>query len=222
MAIRRLREETEWCWLSIAPQMPATPRPRSTPGSFMWILSRRRIQRLALAPTTSAERRDHGQRLQKRCRYSGFNTVIVPQQGTTQKLDTVGDRMFTPVVYQNRGGTESLWATHNNVLRIARTDRSLFAGISSMLPAAVFPATPAQQQDWSNGNDGLWRWMPSIALDQNGNTVIGYSTSGPSAFPSARYAGRLVADPPNNLGQGEGVMFAGTASSDQCQPLGRL
>ena len=31
-------------------------------------------------------------------------------------------------------------------------------------------------------------------------------------FPGIRYAGRLVADPLNNLGQGEGVMFAGAAS----------
>ena len=40
-----------------------------------------------------------------------------------------------------------------------------------------FPATPVQQQEWTNGNDGLWRWMASIAVDQDGNTAIGYSTS---------------------------------------------
>ena len=91
-----------------------------------------------------------------------------------------------------------------------------------MLQAAIFPATPAQQQDWTNGNDGLWRWMPSIAVDQSGNTVIGYSTSSPTAFPEIRYAGRLVADPPSNLGQGEASMFAGTASQTSASPLGRL
>ena len=31
-------------------------------------------------------------------------------------------------------------------------------------------------------------------------------------FPGIRYAGRLVADPPNNLGQGEAIMFNGTGS----------
>ena len=36
--------------------------------------------------------------------------TIVPQQGTAHKLDTFGDKIMTPVVYQNRGGTESLWA----------------------------------------------------------------------------------------------------------------
>ena len=141
----------------------------------------------------------------------GFNTVVVPQQGTTNKLDTVGDRMKTPVVYQNRGGTESLWATHENLLNWPNGPVAV-RWYQLNVTGGVFPATPAQQQDWTNGNDGLWRWMSSIALDQNGNTVIGYSTSGPSAFPSARYAGRLAADPANDLGQGEGVMFAGTAS----------
>ena len=35
---------------------------------------------------------------------------LVPQQGTATKLDTLGDKIMTPVVYQNRAGTESLWA----------------------------------------------------------------------------------------------------------------
>ena len=41
---------------------------------------------------------------------------LVPQQGTADKLDTVGDKIFTPVVYQNRGGTESLWADQTTML----------------------------------------------------------------------------------------------------------
>ena len=34
----------------------------------------------------------------------------VPQPGTVVDMDAVGDRMMTPVVYQNRNGTESLYA----------------------------------------------------------------------------------------------------------------
>jgi hypothetical protein len=48
--------------------------------------------------------------------------------------------------------------------------------------------------------------MPSIAVDQNGNTAIGYATSSASIHPGIRYAGRLETDPPNDLGQGEAVM----------------
>ena len=75
-----------------------------------------------------------------------------------------------------------------------------------------FPATAVQQQDWTNGNDGLWRWMPSIAVDQSGNTAIGYSTSSATMFPGIRYAGRLASDPPGNLAQGEAIMTNGGGS----------
>src|SRR5438046_10572521 len=72
-----------------------------------------------------------------------------------------------------------------------------------------FPATPMQQQSWTNGGDGLWRWMPSIAVGQNGNTAIGYSTSSATQEPSIRYAGRPASDSLNKLGQGEAVLTAG-------------
>ena len=44
--------------------------------------------------------------------FTTTTTLLVPQQGTSQRLDTVGDKIMTPVVYQNRSGTESLWASH--------------------------------------------------------------------------------------------------------------
>ena len=134
----------------------------------------------------------------------------VPQPGTVVGLDAVGDRMMTPVVYQNRNGTESLYA-----------DKTVF--LTFYGPTAIrwyqfdvtggnFPATPVQQQDWSNGNDGLWRFMPSIAVDANGNVAIGYSVSSESIFPGIRYAGRLATDPLNDLSQGEAIMKQGTGS----------
>src|SRR5262245_10369396 len=41
---------------------------------------------------------------------------LVPQQGTSTKLDTLGDKIMVPVVYQNRNGTESLWADQTTML----------------------------------------------------------------------------------------------------------
>src|SRR5262249_44387830 len=41
---------------------------------------------------------------------AGFS--IVPQQGTSSKLDTLGDKIMTPLVYQSRSGTESLWSSN--------------------------------------------------------------------------------------------------------------
>ena len=138
-------------------------------------------------------------------------TDLVPQQGTTVKLDTLGDKIMTEVAYQNLSGTESLWADQTIILNYPSGPTAI-RWYQFDVTGGAFPATPVQQQDWSNTNDGLWRWMPSIAVDQNGNTVIGYSTSNTTIVPSIRYAGRLESDPPGNLAQGEAVMFAGVSA----------
>jgi VCBS repeat protein len=131
------------------------------------------------------------------------------QQATSQRLDTVGDKIMTPVVYQNRSGTESLWASHTVCTDQNCTGPTAVRWYQFNVTGGNFPATPVQQQSWTNGNDGLWRWMPSIAADQDGNVAIGYSTSSTSIFPSIRYAGRLAGDSLNNLAQGEAIMTVG-------------
>jgi hypothetical protein len=136
---------------------------------------------------------------------------LVPQQGTADKLDTLGDKIMTPVVYQNRAGTESLWANQTTILNFPNGPTAV-SWYQFDVTGGNFPATPVQQQEWTNGGDGLFRWMGSIAVDQSGNTAIGYATSSSSLFPGIRYAGRLVSDPPSNLGQGEATMFTGTGS----------
>src|SRR5947208_7083903 len=129
---------------------------------------------------------------------------------TTQRLDTLGDKIMYPLIYQNLGGVESIYADQTILLA---TDNTLTG------PAAVrwyqfnmtgntIPATPAQQQDWNNGADGLFRWMPSINVDWQGNVAIGYSTSSTTLNPEIRYAGRLAGDPPNNMAQGDETLIA--------------
>jgi hypothetical protein len=142
--------------------------------------------------------------------FTNTTSDLVPQQGSASLLDTLGDKIMTPVVYQNRGGTESLWADQTILLNYPSGPTAV-RWYQFDVTGGSFPATPVQQQDWTNGNDGLWRWMPSIAVDQSGNTAIGYSTSDTTIFPSIRYAGRLESDPPSNLAQGEAVMFAGVS-----------
>ena len=57
-------------------------------------------------------------------------------------------------------------------------------------------------------NDGINRWMGSIAQDQVGNIAIGYSVAragNDPVYPGIRYAGRLVDDPmrPNDSWRGD-------------------
>jgi len=143
--------------------------------------------------------------------FTATTSNLVPQQGTTQKLDTLGDKIMTPVVYQNRSGIESLWAQQTVMLNFPNGPTAI-NWYQFNVAGGTFPGTPVQQQIFSNGNDGLFRWMGSIAVDQKGNTAIGYSVSSSSMFPGIRYAGRLSSDPLNDLGQGEATMFNGTGA----------
>ena len=143
--------------------------------------------------------------------FTNTTTLLVPQPTPGAPLDTLGDKIMTPVVYQNRNGTESLWADQTIILNYPNGPTAV-RWYQFDVTGGNFPATAAQQQDWTNGNDGLWRFMPSIAADANGNVAIGYSVSSSSIFPNISYAGRFANDPLNNLGQGEAVLIAGTGS----------
>jgi hypothetical protein len=147
--------------------------------------------------------------------YTTATSNIVPNGTATtgQWLDTLGDKLMYPLVYQNINGKEYIYSS--------QTNSPFNNGTTNTGPTAVrwyqfdmtgntVPATPAQQQDFSNGNDGLYRWMPSINVDGSGNVAIGYSTSSTTVNPGIRYAGRLSTDPLNSMFQGEAVMIPGT------------
>ncbi len=136
-------------------------------------------------------------------------TNIVPQNGTTRLLDTLGDKLMTPLVYQNLGGTESLWISHTVNNNNNGTGPTGVRWYQFDFTGDVIPANPVQQQTFTNGGDGLWRWMPSISVDANGNMAIGYSNSSSTTEPSIRYAGRLAGDPLGTLAQGEAILQSG-------------
>jgi N-acetylneuraminic acid mutarotase len=141
---------------------------------------------------------------------NGF--TIVPQSGTGQRIDTLGDKIMTPMVYRFDGATESLWTSNTVCTDAPCTQPTGIRWYQFDVTGGTFPATPVQQQTWTNNDDGLYRFMSSIAVDNAGDTVIGYSTSSSTAFPGIRYAGRLANDPPSDLVQGEATMFSGTGS----------
>ncbi len=48
--------------------------------------------------------------------------------------------------------------------------------------------------------DTSYRWLPSIAMDKDGNIALGYSRSSPSVKPGIYMTGRLATDPAGTMG----------------------
>jgi hypothetical protein len=68
-----------------------------------------------------------------------------------------------------------------------------------------------QQQGTFAPNDGIHRWMGSIAEDKKGDMGLGYSVvDGTSVFPGIRYTGRLAGDPAGQMTLGEGTIINGS------------
>ncbi len=140
--------------------------------------------------------------------FTGAGTLIVPQTGTAALLDTLGDKLMYPLYYQNLNGDESLWASQT-IFASGTSGPTAIRWYQFDVSGGTLPAAPAQQQTFSNGADGLYRFMPSLALDSNGNLAINYSVSGSAVNPSIRYAARKPADPLDSLAQGEALLVQG-------------
>jgi hypothetical protein len=67
------------------------------------------------------------------------------------------------------------------------------------------------QQGTYAPNDGVHRWMGSVAMDKKGNIALGYSVvNGVDVYPGIRYTGRLKGDPKGQMPLGEGVVINGS------------
>jgi hypothetical protein len=143
----------------------------------------------------------------------------IPQPVTTQKLDSLADRLMYRLAYRHfPDGHESLVVNHSV---------SVGTGVSSVrwyelrnaTGSTLDGASPVvRQQSTLGASDGIYRWMGSAAMDQAGDIAIGYSASSGSVYPSIRYTGRVDSDPLNTM-QAETIVKAGTGS--QLQNLSR-
>src|SRR5262249_22782329 len=73
----------------------------------------------------------------------------------------------------------------------------------------VAPAVP-QAATWDpDGANVMHRFMPSVAVNRQGDLAMGYSTSSSTTKPAIKYAGRLAGDPANTFSQTEQVLIEG-------------
>jgi hypothetical protein len=141
---------------------------------------------------------------------SGYGEVVPQPNAPSNFLDNLADRMMQKIQYRKVGAAESLWVVHTIPLA---TNQSAIQWAQLNVTGGTAAAAAVQRQVYSPDTT-LFRFMPSIAADNQGNVAIGFSTSGSSApnYPSIKYVGRLVGDPANTLPQTETTMTAGLGS----------
>lgn len=139
----------------------------------------------------------------------GYSPNCIPQPGVdilgdpSPSLDALADRLMYRLQYRNFGTHETLVTNHT--VDATSGDR---AGVRWYeLRNSGFGWQIHQQATYAP-NDGLHRWMGSIAMDRSGNIALGYGVGSPTTSPSIRYAGREAGDPPGQLGS-EASIVAG-------------
>jgi hypothetical protein len=145
-----------------------------------------------------------------------------PPAGTNDYVDAIADRMMFRVAYRTlAGGVQSFvcnWTV--NVSGVNPTSASTYqAGVrftELRRDAGSGNVTIQNQVTYApgsgNGATGRNVWMGSAAQDNQGNSVVGFSASSTTLFPSLVWAGRLAGDPADTLAQGEATVFAGAGS----------
>jgi hypothetical protein len=139
---------------------------------------------------------------------SGGGTCI-PQPSTSNKLDSLADRLMYRLAYRNRSGVESLLVNHS--VSVGTNKKNTVTSVR-WYEIRISNGTPSvYQQGTLSASDGIHRWMGSIAMDKVGDIALGYSASSSSVFPSIRYTGRLATDALGTM-QTENIVQAGGGS----------
>jgi hypothetical protein len=130
---------------------------------------------------------------------------IVPQKGTSQKLDVFSRRVIMfrmPFRKFNDHWSMLLNTTvNNNSVAAIRWMEVRNTGSGWNL-----------YQEGTYAPDANFRWMGSIAMDTSGNIALAYSISSSTMYPSIRYTGRMKADPLGVMTIAEKGIYNGTGS----------
>jgi hypothetical protein len=140
--------------------------------------------------------------------------TCIPQPGTHQQLDSLGDRLMYRLAYRNFGDHEALVVNHSVSLGKGKKAHVGVRWYELRSPGT----TPFVYQQGTYAPDSTDRWMGSIAMDKVGDIAVGYSASSSSVYPSIRLAGRVPADPLGTLGPEQSII---AGSGSQLRPLAR-
>jgi hypothetical protein len=134
----------------------------------------------------------------------------IPQPGTQNQLDSLGDRLMYRLAYRNFGAYEAMVVNHS--VRVSGSRNKQVVGVrwyELWNPNAI--TAPVVHQQGTYAPDSSSRWMGSMAMDKAGDIAVGYSVSSGSLFPGIRYTGRVPRDQLGTL-EAENNLFDGGGS----------
>src|SRR5438067_9414427 len=114
-------------------------------------------------------------------------------------LDNISGHYMYRMAYRNNGTQESIVgsgpsdgsdASHGAVRWFEFRNPTLGSSTT----------TPTVFQSGTYDIDTSYRWLPSIAMDKDGNIALGYSKSSTSVFPGIYVTGRLAGDSAGTMG----------------------
>jgi len=138
-----------------------------------------------------------------------FDTALglIPQPSTTQGLNPVSHFLMPRLTYRDLGTDEVILGTHT--VDVNGNDH---AGVRWFELHRISGGGFSLFQQGTYAPDSDHRWVGSIAMNQNGSILAGYSVSSSTTFPSIRYSGRNLGDPLNRFTIPEGTIMAGQGS----------
>ncbi len=127
----------------------------------------------------------------------------VPQLGTTQTLDTLGDRMMYRFAIRHFADHDRAVVNH----AVANGSQVAVRWYEIYDPAG----SVTLNQQGTFAPDATYRWMASMAEDQTANIGLGYSASSSTIHPGIRFTGRVPSDPLGTM-ETEASIVVGTGS----------
>jgi hypothetical protein len=119
--------------------------------------------------------------------------TCIPQPGTTQQIDSLGDRLMFRLAYRNFTDHESLVVSHSVMTSKAASGERWYEIRDPNGTPKVF-----QQGTFMHGGNSLW--MGGIDMDKAGDMALGYSESNATTLhPSIAFTGRVPTDAPNTM-----------------------
>jgi hypothetical protein len=118
----------------------------------------------------------------------GGGGTCVPQLGTTQKLDSLGDRLMYRFAIRHFADHDRAVINHSVATATGQVGIRWYELYD---PAG---SVTVNQQGTFAPADTNYRWMASIAEDQNGDIGLGYSLSSSASYPAISFTGRIPTD----------------------------